>query len=333
VIRLRTLERAGLDAEACVLDRRPAGLHGTDEFPTPPRGVHCVRDRRALGEILERSRDRTVLIASTAPGGGDVARQLPPGVAARWWPTGLHPGLGARALAPWKRTGLLAPLDAGAEQGPNAKPCPSAGLNWSVIEGPAPRRRRLAPWDGDYLLVPMALAGAAGNLAMRAFATVAENHDSLDLVLLAPPQPELTREARRLGVATRVHFAGPSPRLAKYAWVQAASALLLGCAAPLSGGVALRALACGAPVIVLGDHAMDRVLRRWLTESACVLDAPGHGAAELCETLETILARGVPVEQALARGKAVAELHGVDAVAPRLAAALREGGERRHRAA
>lgn len=327
-LRLETAKLAGLEAEACVYDARPESLRGAHETDPAPRGVQILRDDDDLADRLDHCRDRLVIVASSAPGGGDVGRQIPPGIAARWWPTGVAPSV------PRARRGVsLAPLDLCIEAGPRSHPCESAGLNWTVIENTVGGRRRLTPWDGEYLLVPATVAPRAGRLLLEVFAGAAEDRDSLDLVFLSEPEPELLQEARRLGVGTRVHFAGAAPRLAEYAWCHSASAVLVNGSLSLAGGVVLRALSSNAPVLVFGVEHQDRVVRAWLEQSGCALTLPGHGAPELGHALGRLLERGPQVQHALSRGRATAELHRVDAVAPRLRVALRLDSEQRRRAA
>jgi hypothetical protein len=326
LVRLETAKKAGLDVEACVYDARPAALRDDHESAPEPRGVTILRGDAALADQLSRARDRLLLVASAAAGGGDLARRLPSGMTARWWPTGIGP-------AGLRRSGGLEPLDRCVETGPRSEACPSAGLNWSVIEGTVSGRRRLAPWDGEYLLVPTPVSARAGKLLLRVFATIAGTRDALDLVFLAPPVPELLQEARRLAVGPRVHFAGIAPRPAEYVWCHSASAVLLNAALPLSGGVVLRALASNAPVLAFGVERQDGVLRAWLEQSGCALTLPGHEAPELCHALSRLLERGPQVEHTLARGRETAVMHQVDAVAPRLRVALRLDSEQRRRAA
>jgi hypothetical protein len=329
LVRLETAKKAGFDVEACVYDARPPELLDHHESAQEPRGVTILHGDEALADRLERSRDRLLIVASAAAGGGDLARRIPSGMAARWWPTGIGPW---SARGPRRSPGLE-PLDHCAEAGPRSEACPSAGLNWSVIEGTVGGRRRLAPWDGEYLLVPVPVSARAGKLLLRVFATVAEVRDALDLVFLAPPMPELLQEARRLAVGPRVHFAGSAPRPAEYAWCHAASVVLVNATLPLSGGVVLRALASNAPVLAFGAERQDGVLRAWLEQAGCALTLPGHGAPELSHALSRLLERGPQVEHTLTRGRATAVMHQVDAVAPRLRVALRLDSDQRRRAA
>jgi hypothetical protein len=307
--RLDALARAGFEAEAVVCDHGRVALPQASVDPAGQAGsIPVVADAAALQAVLDAHHDRLVLVASSAPGGGVVASWIQPGIQARWWPAGLHGGSGP--LERLRRTGLAA-LDAGADT-----PGGTAGLSWTPIEGGghAPR-------------------GQAGALALRIFAGVAEERDALDLVFLTGERADLEREARRLGIRTRVHFAGPSPRRAEYAWCHAAAAVLVACDASLTGGVPLRALACGAPLLVLGSGAADRALRGWLEAAGCLLVPPGPGADALEHTLGRLIDGDRQVEHATARGKELAALHESKAFAPRLGAALRADPDARRRAA
>ena len=331
VLRVEALERAGFEAEAVVFDP-PTADAALDAAGAGSRAreLATFHDVASLQAALDRAHDRLVLVASSVPGAAAVAPLVTPGMHARWWPTGLHPARPAGPLAPLRKAPALPPLDACAAA---EDACPSAGLHWSVIEGPGLASRRLAPWDGDYVLVPTPLTGPAGLVALRAFATVAEDCDALDLVFLAGECAELVREARRLGVRTRVHFAGEAPRRAEYAWAHAATATVVGCAEPISGGVVFRALACASPLLVVGEGAADRVLRGWLEDAGCAVTAPGTDAESLAHTLARMVDRDRQIERAIERGREVAALQEITAVAPRLTAALRSEIEVRRRAA
>jgi hypothetical protein len=327
--RLDALERAGYEAEAVVCDHGRVALPQASVDPAgQAESIPVASDAAALQAVLDAHHDRLVLVASSAPGGGVVASWIKPGIQARWWPAGLHAG--PRPLDRWRKSGLatLAMLDSGADA-----PCATAGLTWTPIEGGGYAPRRLSPWDGDYVLVPATLSAQAGTLALRVFARAAEERDALDLVFLAAERPDLEREARRLGIRTRVHFAGAAPRRAEYAWCHAAAAVMLGCDESLTGGVPLRALACGAPLLVLGNGPADRALRGWLDAAGCVLTPPGPGVDALEHTLGRLIDRDRQVEHAIGRGRELAELQEAKAFAPRLAAALRSDADARRRAA
>jgi hypothetical protein len=204
---------------------------------------------------------------------------------------------------------------------------PAPGVAWSAFEPPRPGRGHLPAWDGDYLLVPAALGGASGTLVLDTFAALLEEHPGLDLVVLADHQPGFQQMARGLGVGQRIHFAGPAPRDAEMAWIASASCTLVSGDGPLSGGLVLRALARGCPLLTVeGGSAADE-LAPWLEHHGCLAGrverAGGVG------TLERAIAREPAVARALERGRAVAAAATPRSLAERLAAALLPSGERR----
>jgi hypothetical protein len=323
---LEALECAGHPGRAVAVERR------VDREPRDPdaavsRGrVAVIHERAQLLAALGSAHADFVVVASAATGGGAVAGWLPAGLPARWWPTGLAAPEDDSTVTGRVAGAGLAPLGGG-DAGP------FAGLEWSVVDGPRAARSRLALWDGDYVLVPSAFAGRAGEEALRAFAAVAGDWDSIDLVVLAHPQDDFAALARELGVGTRVHFAGPSPREAEYAWAGAASALMLATEGAISGGLVLRALASGCPVLPLGDDVPGLALRDWLERSGLIATraagVPGGAGLELARILD----RDRPVEQTIERGRALAAIQRVDRLAPRLAAALATDLEDRSQAA
>jgi hypothetical protein len=330
--RLEALECAGFSARAVAVDLGPEHVLRREEVEGGRGRVALIRERGQLLAALAASRAELVLVASAERGGGIAARWLTPGLTARWWPTGIHPRDNAEAAV--RRPGDAAlPCLTGAHAGEALDPGPTAGLDWSVLDGPRAKRARLSLWDGDYVLVPAPLTGRAGEETLRAFAAVAKDRTALDLVVLAHPQLEFAEFARRLGMGARVHFAGPAPREAEFAWTAAASAAVLGTAEPISGGLVLRALGSGCPLLPAGPDGASRLLRGWLERRGLLAAAPDALPGGAALELERMLERDTAVEQALARGQAIAALQRVDVFAPRLAAALAAPADGRSEAA
>jgi hypothetical protein len=318
---LEALECAGCPGRAVAVERRTMREPRAEDSPAVRGRVPIIHERDQLLAAIASSHADFILLASSRAGGGTAARWLPPGMRARWWPTGISVAdEGPEALGAG-RAHELACVASGAS-GLGHDPGPFVGLEWSVVDGPRASRARLSLWDGDYVLVPTPLSGRAGEEAVRAFASVAEEWDSLDLVVLSHPQEEFALLARELGIATRVHFAGPAPREAEYAWYGAASAMLLGTQGAVSGGLVLRVLASGCPMLPLGHDDVSRTLRGWLEyhglTATLPTELPGGSGLELGRTLE----RDARIEEAVERGRSFAAMHRVDLLGPRLAASL-----------
>jgi hypothetical protein len=188
-----------------------------------------------------------------------------------------------------------------------------------LVERPA-ARSTLSLWDGDYVLVPTAPIGRSGGEVLRAFAELADDWTSHDLVILGDHEPELERLARELDVGMRVHFVGAAERQAEWAWWTHAAAAVLTSAAPISGGLILRALACGCPLHVAGERGAGGPAAEWLARQHCV---PDRTAGEsLAGTIERLLERGSEVERAVERGRAVAAVHDFRTLVAHLRAAV-----------
>ncbi len=282
------------------LQERRVGT-GFDVLESSTAGLAQLRSR------VSASRAGLVLWASATPGGGDAARVLPGDRPARWWPTGFAP---ERMLA-----GPLAPLDASF--------APLAG-------GALPdddERRRLSLWDGPYALVVAPPAAATAAALIEAFAEATTDREETDLVVLDHPAPALEALARRTGVAQRVHFVGPAPREAEYAWLGSAALALVPGDQPLAGGLLLRALAAGCPLLPVGEAA--RPLGAWLAAQGLAWRASGTSVSA---AIEAALEREAAVADASARGRELARAHGPQALTARLAAVL-DGGAAERRAA
>lgn len=289
----RALAAAGYPVRAFVADE-----DGLEEI-VPGRDV-----QRAGGA------PELALAASAHPGGGAATRHLPRGAAWAWWPTGFASG-------PRWSIGRRAPLLGWDADG--AASCP--GLAGSTCES-SPRKRPVPMWDGEVVLVPAPLDRRSGADLIDAFARAAEHRAALDLIVLGDPQPRFAADARTAGIGARVHFAGRATREAEHAWFSSAVALLVDADAPVSGGLVLRALKRGVPVVPAGGGAAARTLRAWLTAHGCLDGTDGPLAA----TLGAALARP---EAFAARAHAAAGDHALAALGRRLASAIDDGAHRR----
>lgn len=266
-----------------------------DELPGTPAGL----------AIIAASRATAAAIAATLPARFEL----------RWWPTEvLDPAEPIESSG--RRVELLFEPMSGALAGRRTRPARPA-LDCGLIASP-PRRERDSLWDGDYVLSPGPLADPDGTVVLEAFARVAGEHDELDLVVLADPQPAFGDIARRLGVATRVHFAAPAARLAELIWLAAASAAIVGQAGPLSAAWVLRALARGCPVLPAGGGALASALRDWLAEGGCLVEGGISRRGDLAAALEVALAGGSAVTAATERGREVAAARTPGMIAARL---------------
>lgn len=276
-------------------------------------------DHAALRDFARRGRFDLALVAAASPGGGRAAHTLSRTLPTRWWPTGLTAARGWRS--PWVFAGsgvrAMVPADL-ADDGPG--PRAPAGLAWSSVEGGRLARGRLTPWDGEYVLAPLPLAGDDGVRTLAGFAQAAARWSALDLIVLAEPQPAFEREARVRGIGARVHFVGRAPREAEWAWWSHASAALLAGRGPVSGGLILRGLTAGCPLLVASASGPCDAVAGWLTEHGCMPwadtgSAPGEGLAQILE-------RGPSVDQAVTRGRTLAARHDPTRLGQGLAPAL-----------
>ena len=89
---------------------------------------------------------------------------------------------------------------------------------------------------------------------MEAFARVAPAHPDLDLVIAGPDEeglrPELEAQAKRLGIASRVHWTGMLEGDLKWGAFHAAEAFVLPSHQENFGIAVVEALACGVPVLI-----------------------------------------------------------------------------------
>lgn len=311
VVRVATLApaRGGGPAAATT-----AGAGAVAEFDTGPDGLESLRRFAREGHF------DLILLAAATPGGGRAAEALEGVAPARWWPTGVAQASDWRARWRFGSRATLAPMGE-AEPSRSIDEAP-AGLAWSSVESPSPGRPRLTLWDGDYLLGILPLVGAEGSRVLAAFALLAAEWSGLDLVVLADPQPAFEREARVLGVATRVHFVGPAPREAECAWWAHASGAILAGRVTFAGGLLLRALAAGCPLIVASPDGTWRSVSSWLTHHGCTPWSNGGGGEGLAGALARVLGRGPTIEGAVTRGRALAAAHAWSLLPRRLAGAL-----------
>lgn len=259
---------------------------------------------RTLASACAAARpDRVVIAASRAD--AEYVLQSLPATAARWWPTDPLDTPGAIACGGRSAPALFP--DAGDRPALETAPLP-----------PPPGRERVGLWDGDFVLVPAPLGGDGGARVLESFAAIAENAHGLDLVVLADPQPRFEAEATRLGIATRVHFAGTAPRTAEHTWFTSAAAALITPDGPVSAGLVVRALAAGCPILPVGSSPRSRALAQWLLRHGCLAATARDGADDLSRRLGPVLARDVATRRAIECGRAHATLHTPESIAARL---------------
>lgn len=305
------LRAAGWDVEGLVLeDSNGADLLFPSRTHRHASGfdVHGHDGLQALAARVRASAAACVLWASATPGGGEAARVLPDDVPAYWWPTGHAPAT--------RRPGPLHPLDTGL-----------APIDGSAIADDYANRRWLSLWDGPFALVPTLPSARTAERLLDAFANEADGAEGVDLVVLDHPDEGFERLARAAGAAQRVHFVGPAPREAEHAWLGTAAVALIAGDVPLSGGLVLRALAAGCPLLAVGTGAEP--IAAWL-ERAKLTWAPA--VATLGETLSLALRRAPEVSAVRDRGRRAAAAHGANALGERVADALRAHASQRRAA-
>lgn len=324
-LRAAVLRRAGFAPQVLTIaPSEPASARhhlGTQDAPARERLVARRDGRAAVRNALAAHSFEHVIVASAISGADEVARWLPADLPARWWPAGLSVAASSRRL-PWSAPRALGPIG-GRGEGPGAAAASAsdsshAALDWAIMDASALARRQHPLWDGDYLLAPASLAGEAGEALLAAFAAVARDHVSLDLIVLADPQAAFERFARGLGVGMRVHFVGAATREAEWAWLKPASAMLVTGPGPVAAGLVVRALACGCPVLGAGDDGVGPALNTWLASRGAVVADAGSTSA----TLMRLLDRAGEADVAIERGRRESAAHHVEPLAARLAAAL-----------
>lgn len=281
------------------------------EWDASPAGLAQLR------EFAREGRFDVVLVAAANTGGGHAARALPDGLPVHWWPTGLAsaPGWGARLG--FGRGGRHPALASPSSSGDAATP---AGLAWSSVGARPAGRGRLTLWDGEYLLAPLPLSGESGSRLLAAFAALDGEWCGLDLVVLAEPQPSFEREARARGIGPRVHFVGRAPREAEWAWWMHARAAVIGGGGAVAGGLLLRGLEAGCPMMVVRSDPTGMAIAGWLERHASRV-SPRAGEVT-GDTLARLLGRDAAVENVRAQGRALAAEHDWNRLAARLAVAI-----------
>jgi hypothetical protein len=276
--RASAIECSGARVQAVVIEPERASDPG---FGSPVDAGRIPRVRAgqdgfaAVRTVICETRPDLVVVASAQPGGGASSSAVPPGVRAAWWPSGLTVAAAPRASG-WFGSArpLLAPLQSGRRE--------DMALDWAVVAPAPPARGRLTLWDGDYVVVPMMPGPESALEIFDAFALASADGHSHDLVVLCDPDSRLEGIARRLGIGTRVHFAGASPREAECAWLSFASLAVIAGPGPLSAGLPLRTLMHGCPVHVAGNDSVSGALRHWLAER--------HALASTGTTIEAFAA-------------------------------------------
>ena len=318
-LRAAVLERVGYAVQTVAIRDDASVADGA-----PPHGCDWDEDGRSEALALDASRAASlarwidegaperVVVACTRHDGGALARALPKHPDITWWPAGMTHAEGGREsdAARWRT--LFASDDEATQAG---------SLDTAVLDTGAAQRRRLPLWDGDFVLAPVPLSGAAGTLALQAFATLAADQNALDLVVLSHPNAGFEREARALGVGTRVHFVGPAPREAEWAWWSTAAVALLSGQGAVSGGLVLRGLAAGCPIVV-AEARTESPVAAWLARHGALAGVERENRQRLAATLEAALERAPGVTRAIQRGRERCAAHDVPALSARLRRAL-----------
>jgi hypothetical protein len=323
-LRAAVLERVGYAVQTVAIRDDASVADGA-----PPHGSDWDEDGRSDALPLDASRAASlarwiaegaperVVIACAQHDGGALARALPKHPDITWWPAGLahSDDRGASASPRWRA--LFA-----SEHDANR----AGSLDTAVLDTGGAQRRRLPLWDGDFVLAPVPLSGAAGTLALQAFATLAADQDALDLVVLSHPNPAFEREARSLGVGTRVHFVGPAPREAEWAWWSTAAVALFTGQGAVSGGLVLRGLAAGCPIVV-AEAKVESPVAAWLARHGALAGVERENRQRLAATLERALERAPGVMRAIERGRERCAAHDAQALSTRLRGVMPATGE------
>ena len=321
--RVQALRAAGATVRAVAIARGPLHEPGARverrtrasrrNPATSPQAIARLRSGTegwaALGALAREGRFDLAVVASAVEDGGRLGRALPRGLETRWLRTGFA-----------AEHGWFERLRAGGgEGGPPNVPA----LSGSALDDEQRRPGQLPLWDGEFVLAPAPLGGKAGEALLEGFAALTRAHDQVDLVVLAHPQPAWERTARSRGIGTRVHFVGPAPRQAEWGWWSQASAGVPAGPDPLSGGLLLRALAAGCPLVAIGLDPVPAALGAWLEAAGLTLGPRDEAVAA---SLGRALRRDAAVDEAVARGRAVAATHATGTLRERVAAALGVSG-------
>lgn len=312
VARAVALRAAGAEVDIAVLEEGQEDDLLYDALERAPRLIHSrhcgPRARAALARLVRGHGADRVIWAGATPGGGAAAAEVVAGRAACWWPTGLAASSHA-----------VGPLAAGIAAD---SPCSD-----HAVDADRTPRTRLSLWDGPFVLAFATPGRPDAAAVLEAFAHVAESLDGIDLVVLGRPDAAFEAHARRLEVLPRVHCVGRAPREAECSWLQTAACVVVGEDAPVSGGLLLRALATGHPLLAVPERS---ALQAWLER-----EQVGAGAANgpLAERLAGALTGGAAAERAAARSRALAARHHAAALAARAARLLQGADAQRRRAA
>jgi hypothetical protein len=310
-MRAEALRQAGAHVRALALG---GAWTGPTEAPAGAVAVtHCPHPREGwplAASWLRDDRIDLMVLASAARGGDRAWPRGPRSVSTMWWPTGFA---GASNWSARLATLGLRRTGRGAMPGPSGD-----ALLWCAL-GDGAARKPLPLWDGEFVLAPGGLAGADAAIVMDAFARL--DHEALDLVVLAHPDPRLERLARRAGVASRVHSVGPATRDAEWAWWRQAAAAVWAGGAPVSGGLLLRGLAAECPQLVLDRALPGGAIGGWLAghDSACRV---ARDAPDLAHGISAALRREPAIRHAIGQGRALATRHDSAGLARRLVGCL-----------
>jgi hypothetical protein len=266
--------------------------------------------RRALERLIVREAIDCVIVATADPS-RVTWPNMPPSVARCVWPT----GTGARSRRAFGRSTT-----------PHLElPGEDAWVALATADRP-PARSTLSLWDGDYVLVPIAPVERVGAEIVSAFARLADDWSSHDLVILGDFDPALERLARELGVVMRVHFVGAAERQAEWAWWTHAAAGVIAASDTISGGLLLRALSAGCPLHVVSGTRGSEAARVWLARHGCV--PLRSGSVDLGDEIARLLEHGPEVDESIEHGRALAAQYDFRALVTRLQTALPRLGDR-----
>lgn len=176
---------------------------------------------------------------------------------------------------------------------------PRAGLAPASTEAVEALCASLGVEPGYALCVGTAEPGKRAVDAVRAIAALRDAGTGLQLVIAGNPGPlsdALLREAERLGVADRCHFAGYVPDVDLAALYTGALALVFPSLYEGFGLPPLEAMACGTPVIATNAPAMDDVL------AGAATFVPPRDPAAIARALSQLAGNAVEREARVAAG-------------------------------